>query len=199
MTEKVKVPRGVDDAIKWAREKGYTDCGIILATQFVPIKFNFEVIARWMVDGENDDRLLDALVNGYEVEPEYKVGDWVVFVDILGASLVGKVEGFNDGGFIRTDIRLDDMPKQWFLAKSLRHATPEEIKVEQERRLWAGIGRGIKEFRIGDTVELTRQLGFKIYLEKQIEVAEKQYELGVVTGVYPGESFISFEECDSNA
>lgn len=194
MTEKVKLPCGVDDAIKWAREKGYTDCGIVLATQFVPIKFNLEVIARWMVegDGKNDDKLLNALVNGYEVEPAYKVGDWIVRLDgttFMNEKAVVQVDKVSDIHlFYARDIGIDKI--------RIRHATPEEIKAEKERRFWAKIGRKVGEFRIGDIRILDDGNSVRI---TDVDYARAKYIQGSLKGFFPVETFISFEECDSNA
>ncbi|MEK5070538.1 DUF1642 domain-containing protein [Sporosarcina sp. FSL K6-1508] len=204
MTEKVKVPSGVDDAIKWAREKGYTDCGIVLATQFVPIKFNFEVIARWMVegDGKNDDKLLNALVNGYEVEPEHKVGDWAKVVFTSGGQAIGIVDTL-----AFDDIIFDYLDQNTEVKRCRIHRdcattpTPEEIKTERERRLWAKIDRKPYEVKDDDVMIIREGRHDNSLQVKDFDKRElhQMMRSGDIIGFYPVESFISFEEVESNA
>src|SRR5690625_616395 len=74
--------------------------------------------------------LVDALRIGYEVESEFKVGDWV-FIDYGEAG--------TEIGFIKGWI---NEPHSFYIDKchfganvnEARHATPEEIAKEKERR-----------------------------------------------------------------
>ncbi|MET3657875.1 hypothetical protein [Sporosarcina psychrophila] len=138
--------------------------------------------------------LLRAIQEGYDVEPEYKVGDWIVRLNgttFLNDKAVVRVDKVSDIHlFYDHDIGIDKI--------RIRHATPEEIKVEQERRVWAKIGREVGEFRKGD-VRITKGTvsGFvRTNCEKN---AKDEYENGELKGFYPAESFISFEEVESNA
>jgi hypothetical protein len=130
--------------------------------------------------------------NSYEVDLQFKVGDWVVSkgdrenrIKVVKTVHGEGISACTNSACVSTHY------------SNFRHATPEEIKAEKERQLWNSIGREIGEFKIGDTIELDRQLGFKIYLDRQIEVAKHSYQDRKVTGFYPSESFISFESEES--
>lgn len=128
------------------------------------------------------DEIVRALYSGYEVEPEYKIGDWVARIDgenfIHGEKVVqvtGVSEFYLNYGFdigIRTD--------------KIRHATPEEIKAEQERRVWAKTGRKFGEFKDGDIGVCER-----IYWNDPDDL-KNLYKEGILESFYPVESRISF-------
>ena len=93
--------------------------------------------------------LIQALFIGYEVEPEFKVGDWFVYIgkdgevaEYIKKGFTGQVEavhyGFITDGYHR------------FYNSEIRHATPSEIAEEKERRWWKELGREVGEFRKGD-------------------------------------------------
>src|SRR5690625_2879696 len=92
--------------------------------------------------------LARALYIGYEVEPEFKVGDWV-FIDYGEAG--------TEIGFIKGWI---NEPHSFYIDKchfganvnKARHATPEEIAKEKERRWWAKHGRDVWELKKGDVI-----------------------------------------------
>src|SRR5690625_2663863 len=79
------------------------------------------------------DEFMDALYVGYEVEPEYSVGDWIVVDYGEHGTEVGIIKGWID------------KPHSFFIDKchfganvnEARHATPEEIAEEKERRWFA--------------------------------------------------------------
>lgn len=89
-------------------------------------------------------KLARALYSGYEVEAEFKVGDWV----ITGRGLLGKylektseVYRFNlIGGHHAT-------------SDNIRHATPEEVAKEKERIWWKKHGREPWELKEDDVLE----------------------------------------------
>src|SRR5690625_3661842 len=72
------------------------------------------------------DTLVKALYIGYEVEPKFKVGDWVVFKE---NGRVFKVTNCNDK-FMDVDNLGGAVGINLF-----RHATDEEIAQEEERRM----------------------------------------------------------------
>lgn len=84
--------------------------------------------------------LAKALLIGYEVEPEFKRGDWVKnvynddvgIVTELGSSYLKYDDGLSDG------------------FHNFRHATPEEIAEEKQRRFWHENGREIWEIKEED-------------------------------------------------
>ncbi|WP_272032934.1 hypothetical protein [Oceanobacillus kimchii] len=99
----------------------------------------------------SNEKLAKALHHGYEIEPEFKKGDYVmvkwknrqkeefyqvVSIDPWGSFQIETLDGSpNSSGHENT-----------------RHATPEEIKKEKERRWWAKHGREVKEVRNGDII-----------------------------------------------
>src|SRR5690625_4262140 len=87
------------------------------------------------------EQLVKALYIGYEVEPEFKVGDWVVWDDM---KIIGQLVEIGIG--LRVDAIEYDFPQDISL-KFLRHATPEEIAEEKERRFWNKFGREVNEYR----------------------------------------------------
>lgn len=73
------------------------------------------------------DKLIRALYIGYEVEPDFKVGDWVYHKPTKS---IGKVDAVGDTKI--SVITYDDFI--YFGISEIRHATPEEISAEKERR-----------------------------------------------------------------
>lgn len=117
-----------------------------------------------------------ALLIGYEVEKTFKVGDWVfnkssdAVIEIIAVEYANILNGENC---------------------NVRHATPEEIKAEQERRAWKSIGREVGEFRDGDIgVDC---IGF---IRRKVMSINEKYKAGDLDGFYPAESFIKFGGAD---
>lgn len=136
-------------------------------------------------------------------KPKFEVGDWIIFKNAIGDLLIGMVEAVGKTS-VDTDYVGSNGYKQNFEKKLIRHATPEEIKVEKERRVWAGIGRKPKKF-LGNDILVNSDSkgsftvgGFYSPSDGLIDsrTAERWYKEGKVAGIYPVESFVSFEECD---
>lgn len=129
--------------------------------------------------------LARALLIGYEVEEEFKVGDWVAKKDgkrFANGLLIAKVEK------VRKDY-VTHSSNMGASLEALRHATPEEIKAEKERQLWKSIGREVGEFRVGDVV----LLGLcEVKFITNTQDAKKAYERGKVLGFYPIDSLVGF-------
>ncbi len=94
--------------------------------------------------------------NSYEVEPRFKSGDWIVnknkqpfnvYSKPLAVEITSLVE---DEGRARARFA-DDCCAVYF--DEIRHATPEEIAEEKERRWWKKHGRKPWELREGDILE----------------------------------------------
>lgn len=118
----------------------------------------------------NIKEFLDALYIGYEVEPEFKVGDWVVTESgyIGEIEFINKVEGWANVGYSKdTKIRGVCLAKTFNLTAIERHATDEEIATEKERRWWEKNGREVWELKEGD-----------ILISKK---TDKVYEVGRVS------------------
>lgn len=82
-------------------------------------------------------------LNGWnEVEPDYKIGDWVESTFGKGVGRVTCIDGL---GYYTEFGLVDD-------GKNLRHATKSEIAEEKERRWWRKHGREPWELKEGDIV-----------------------------------------------
>ncbi|WP_246231582.1 DUF1642 domain-containing protein [Sporosarcina jiandibaonis] len=150
MGEKVKIPQNVADAIEKLR-KVHSVYGVVAAvaknkSEYPTLSNSIDALLVWTHeeegDGYNADRLIQALVNGYEIEPKYKVGDWVANLDGSNIFPKGDVKVVEVGAVEKQYIRpFGD--KAWGLPiHHLRHATSEEIKAEKERQKWAEIEPG---------------------------------------------------------
>jgi len=92
------------------------------------------------------DELIRALYVGYEVEEEFKEGDWVFPTRLYSAetSVYKVVETMH------RSIKLDHGFSHFELMGDFRHATDEEIATEKQRRFWNGNDRETNEFRAND-------------------------------------------------
>jgi len=78
----------------------------------------------------SDETLRKALNDGYEVEPEFEVGDWVYREKCKTVSKITIIDyAFNVNGAIFVDA-FDG----WLFKDEIRHATPDEIAGEKGRR-----------------------------------------------------------------
>ncbi|MGJ9460085.1 hypothetical protein [Oceanobacillus sp. CF4.6] len=91
--------------------------------------------------------LAKALTIGYEVEPEFKVGDWITH------KLTGDI-----GKVTKTDpLRVDNGMGGY--SGGYRYSTPEEIEQEKERRWWDKLGRKVNEFKMTDVIRVENGIG----------------------------------------
>src|SRR5699024_10096032 len=129
MTEKVKITR---EQAKVIESK--------MAFRHMSIKYH--VMNNWDTDYERClnnltlDELIRAFYIGYEVEPIFEVGDWVKDTSTNAVIKINDRQHRNN---------LID-PRH----TTIRHATPEEIAEEKQRRWWAKHGRKVWELREGD-------------------------------------------------
>lgn len=128
-----------------------------------------------------------ALLIGYEAEETFKVGDWVVW-ETEYETLTLKIEKIKVRETGMKVFSTDEFSMEYIK----RHATPEEIKAEKERRVWKSIGREVREFRVGDAYENLNGLTHTIDRIERILVVEGLYEKGKLKGFYPVESSVSF-------
>ncbi|GEN87215.1 hypothetical protein [Oceanobacillus sojae] len=99
-----------------------------------------------------------ALYAGYEVIPQYKVGDWItVFYENGNFKYTAKITSV-ESEFVRVDVNTSRNFPQYLNGYGIvRHATPEEIQQEKKRRFWNGIGRIEDEYKQNDLVEVDYQ------------------------------------------
>ncbi|WP_405103105.1 hypothetical protein [Oceanobacillus sp. FSL H7-0719] len=108
-----------------------------------------EHVGNWQMGNRLNDLTLDELIRalyiGYEVEPEFKVGDWIIDKSV---NKIGKITENING----RDIYNDGREISYSLLVDVRHATPSEIAEEKERRFWARYDRDVWELRKGDVL-----------------------------------------------
>src|SRR5699024_2384716 len=92
------------------------------------------------IDELTTQQVVDAYFGGYEVEKTFKVADWVVHEN---GKLIGQVTRiYEDELEVK---RLGD--RYIWNKKYVRHATPEEIEEEKQRRRWARHGRDVWQLK----------------------------------------------------
>lgn len=115
-------------------------------------KRNPNHFADWLLPIKDIDieHIEHACREGYEVEPEFKEGNWVTHED----GIVSKVTSIDERDIITTDYRLNNGGSKYMntFAKYFRHATPKEVAKEQERRWWEKHGRDPWEMKRGDLI-----------------------------------------------
>ncbi|MEN2468133.1 hypothetical protein [Ornithinibacillus sp. JPR2-1] len=136
------------------------------------------------------DTLIKALYIGYEVDPKFEVNDWVVVNNHgdIWTSRIAKITHDEIAVYVDECPYVDN--KQYYVFSKLRHATPEEIQREKERRWWAKFGRNINEYKKGDIISLgsiTRSINYffengEFGLEG-MDFSYKPYELALVCPV----------------
>src|SRR5690625_1538506 len=129
-------------------------------------------------------QLVRALHFGYEVEPEFKVGDWV-FWETKSNGPIPKT-AFKIETIIKDGVYPDEWPSPYaggepIPIEELRHATPEEIAAEKERRWWAKHGRNLWELRKGDLL-IDKHFG---KIAEVREVKDNHYLIGKFTSYEP--------------
>ena len=96
------------------------------------------------------DELKVIFESGYEVKPEFKVGDWVYDIQC------NKVARIDHRGVDDIRVWVDDEDYNFFAIVNIRHATPEEIEEEKERRWWKKHGREFRQLKQNDLIIDTR-------------------------------------------
>lgn len=100
-------------------------------------------------------KFIHAICNGYEVEPEFGVGDWVVYKS-----------NFHDDPIIRKVIKINEhiggatLDRESIVAPFdlIRHATPSEIVAEKERRTDEKLDRIIQDLSTAERDQLYNKL-----------------------------------------
>lgn len=147
MTEKITITQEqANEVAKFTAKFGYTpiDFHRAFRRQNIFIESFDLKIAESIQDstgmGEhNEFGILQKLYAGdYEIGPEYKVGDWIVNKD-------GSIFLCGELAMQVTEVRelfLTVGGDRGIRIRVARHATPEEIKAEEERRKWAKVEPG---------------------------------------------------------
>ena len=100
--------------------------------------------------GISSDELKVIFESGYEVKPEFKENDWVCDMQH------NKVARIDHRGVDDNCVWVDDEDYNFFAIENIRHATPEEISEEKERRWWAKHGREFRQLKQSDLIIDTR-------------------------------------------
>src|SRR5699024_9985253 len=106
------------------------------------------------IDELTTQQVVDAYFGGYEIEETYEVGDWVYVDWITGARLhkVAETEGIKTKAG-KPALKIHGDGNILAPIEITRHATPEEITKEKQRRWWAKHGRNVYEFKEGDLIK----------------------------------------------
>ena len=177
MAEKLKLTQEQAEAIE------------VVRTIIIPIEFANKLKGLSAAD------ILQAIKEGYDIKTQFKVGDWVVRVSEFRSYVENaKYQNYRVNSVFRiqtilNSYAIDEHGTNHDL-ENIRHAIPEEIKREKERRLWHSIGREVGEFREGDIRILDD--GNSVHIT-DVDYARAKYIQGTLKGFYPVESFISFE------
>src|SRR5699024_113803 len=108
----------------------------------------------------SNEKLRKALNNGYEVEPEYGVEDWVTHEN----GVISKITSIDDRGIITTDHPLNsfrgngDRAYMNTLARYFKHSTPEEVADEKFRRSEVKLSEIIHDLTIKEKQRLRQIL-----------------------------------------
>lgn len=141
---KVRLTKEQADAIEDLL-KQYGDRGILIHEYLYltgEINNNIEVIKRM-----NYDTFFGALYVGYEVEPEYSVGDWVR-VNWSDRTTINRITDIYSD-LVKVDgEQCNKSPS----IEIIEVATAEEVSEEKERRWWNKHGRDVWELRKGDVI-----------------------------------------------
>ncbi|MFC5587577.1 hypothetical protein ACFPRA_01470 [Sporosarcina soli] len=186
MTEKVKIPQSVADAYtdletRWT----LTDIFKMVTADFTVSDSHVQTLVEWNESGREDEGagLMQLLLGQYEVEPEYKVEDWVIYKGFEGDVTV-KIVAIQ---YEHARVQFEGVSNWKEIADVERHATPEEIKVEKERRWWAKHGRDVWELKQGDVLMATRRTIYEVTADP------KSHRFDCYTG--NGECDFDIEEC----
>lgn len=98
------------------------------------------------------DEIAIALHVGYEVEPEFNVGDWL-HLHLNNEDVVREYHSPSHMKEHHFYKNLEGRPRPFSGEDYIRHATPEEIAEEKERRLFAENGREPWELAGGDILK----------------------------------------------
>lgn len=91
------------------------------------------------LDGLSQMDMARALLIGYDIETEYKTGEWVRYWKNDSITGIAKISVFKSD---RKLVNFEGDTKWKRVVDITGHATPEEIETEKERRKWAGIEEG---------------------------------------------------------
>src|SRR5699024_1459557 len=164
MSDKVKLTREQAEAIKSIR--GDINGG------FTPGNIRTQLKKQWMdkpyatLNELPFEQFIVAVLGDYEVEETFKVGDWVVDV-YEGITRIDskEKEGLWIGEGTLTWVNYDGE-----CYERLRHATPEEIATEKQRRWWAKHGRDVWELKENDL----------LYYDDEFKEVEEVSEIGAI-------------------
>ena len=144
MTEKVRVTREQAEMIKKHKE----------ADNLERLLWKHRMLGCiTCIDELTTQQVVDAYFDGYKVEPEFETGEWVVCEDgyIGQIEFINEIEKWANIGYSKdTKERGVCLATTYDLIDIIRHATPEEIAEEKQRRWWSKHDRNLWELKEGD-------------------------------------------------
>lgn len=183
MSEKVKVTQEQAEAIEMTRENNHYDTVLtyILQNKRIPNE-RFRVLSEMTLE----DLVKALILNEYEIEPQFKVGDLVVYIH---DSTIWQVIGELYGGKVHYEITRNGTTIGSIHKDHIRLATPEEIKAEKERQLWKSIDREVGHFK-PDDIGISKDNN--THYRNKPGMLEHLYRSGNLKGFYPVESYVKF-------
>ncbi|PWU66555.1 hypothetical protein [Gracilibacillus dipsosauri] len=154
MSEKVKISRKIYNAISSEIE---TTSEESLMLRHIKVKTrhdnswigDFSVLNNLSIE----DMAKIIYSDGYEVEEEWKAGDWVSFNHARYGKVTGKIISIDkEKEEVFIDKWIDNHRAKTHLAL-IEKSTAQEIAQEKKRRFWAGIDREVDEYKHGDFIK----------------------------------------------
>lgn len=135
MTEKVKITQEQADAIEKYKSNGHKLKEFVVHGErgfhgyYEPLKgLPIDDMARLLYEPDS-----------YEIEPMYKVGDEVIYPGFGGGEIVVKIIAIQ---YEHARVQFEELSNWKAIRDIVRHATPEEVCIAEERKAWAKVEPG---------------------------------------------------------
>lgn len=142
------------------------------------------------------DKINDAYFDGYEVKPDFEVGDWIVYENEYHKCVMQITD--TDKHYVYVEPFHNGFKNCTAISKKsplIKHATPEEIAEEKERRFFARHGREPWELKYGDIL-VNIGTGFPAVVTKGLNIYQnvdlnlKRFNIQAVKDNYRVASFV---------
>jgi len=151
MNDKVKITHEQAEKIRgWQAHTGYPTCILL------ELHVNNTLTFSKCLQNLTLDELARAIYIGYEVEEEFKVGDFVVYVH--DGTVYQVVKKITEGNTHHDIIGCKGKLKYSVHRDHIRHATPTEIAAEIERRMNKKLDQILLDLSDGERDRLYKKL-----------------------------------------
>lgn len=108
---------------------------------------------KFALAGFSNEILVRCLNGEYEIKPRFKVGEYIVYENEIVKNVMQIINIDSDDIIVEPIYTgFEDYNRVSVNSPLIRHATPEEIAEEKERRWWKKHGRDVREVRSGDII-----------------------------------------------